>query len=78
MRNLRESGTRRRLLFSDPTECHDLALSAAPAERLNLWRKRLMDELANRPEGFTDGKNLVPGRPYPRTLPHAHGEEHST
>ena len=26
---------------------------------------RLVKQLANRPEGFSDGTNLIPGRPYP-------------
>jgi len=29
------------------------------------WRGRLIRRLSNRPEGFTDGTKLIPGRPYP-------------
>ena len=35
-----------------------------PADR---W---LIEELQGRPEGFTDGQRLIPGRPYPSVLPH--------
>ena len=34
-------------------------------ELLGRWRATLMDRLASRPEGFSDGKRLIPGRPYP-------------
>ena len=50
-------------LESDPREERDLA----PTERVLLeqWRRRLVERLAGRPEGFSDGRNLIPGRPYP-------------
>ena len=28
------------------------------------WRARLVRRLAGRPEGFSDGQRLIPGRPY--------------
>jgi len=52
-------------LESDPGECHDLAGNPEHAEALGLWRQRMIDELVHRPEGFTDGKALISGRPYP-------------
>ena len=60
-------------LLSDPTECRDLAGKPEHASRLALWRERLIEELQDRPEGFTDGKQLIAGRPYGAMLPHAHG-----
>jgi arylsulfatase len=35
------------------------------------WRGRLIAHLRERPEGFTDGTDLIPGRPYPPSMPHA-------
>ena len=52
-------------LSQDPREEHDLAKVAAERPVLEQWRARMVKELANRPEGFTDGTNLIPGRPYP-------------
>jgi arylsulfatase A-like enzyme len=56
-------------LREDPTECHDLIDDASRAERIKLWRGRLIEELRGRPEGFTDGKKLIPGREYKAALP---------
>jgi len=55
-------------LASDPTERHDLAPQPEASERLCHWRQRMVEALRNRPEGFTDGDTLVPGRPYPAVL----------
>jgi arylsulfatase len=55
-------------LARDPLECHDLIRSAEMAGRVSMWRERLIAELKGRPEGFTDGKRLIPGRPYPPVL----------
>lgn len=52
-------------LRDDPTECRDLARTAD----LKPWRKRLIEKLRGRPEGFTDGKKLIPGRPYAPIIP---------
>lgn len=60
-------------LIQDPKECHDLAASPESAERLRKWRVRLIQELKDRPEGFTDGKQLIAGRPYTAGMPHVHG-----
>lgn len=52
-------------LTDDPDERHDLAGSKKESGRLEYWRRLLVDELKDRPEGFSDGKNLISGRPYP-------------
>ena len=60
-------------LTTDPTECHDLIDDPVAADRVSVWRGRLIEELVGRPEGFTDGMRLIPGRPYPSVMPHALG-----
>ncbi len=57
-------------LVNDPHECHDLAGDPAHADRLRLWRGRLIHQLKQRPEGFTDGERLISGQEYPGLLPH--------
>ncbi len=52
-------------LAQDPREEHDLARVASQRVLLEQWRARLAGQLAGRPEGFADGTNLIPGRPYP-------------
>ena len=56
-------------LRTDPQECHDLIDDRDAAQRIALWRQRLIEELQGRPEGFTDGRRLIPGRPYGAALP---------
>lgn len=51
-------------LETDPTECRDLANDPDRAEHIADWRRLLIEELQGRPEGFTDGKSLIPGQPY--------------
>ena len=53
-------------LTSDPTECHNLIDTS---DRVPIWRQRLIEELADRPEGFSDGKKLITGRPYRGVMP---------
>ena len=53
-------------LGDDPLECHDLIAKPEEAERIALWRQRLIDTLRDRPEGFSDGERLIPGCDYPR------------
>lgn len=50
-------------LRHDPTEEHNLARDDSAAGRVERWRRRLVAELAGRPEGFSDGQRLVVGRP---------------
>jgi len=58
-------------LTADPNELHDLINDPGKQERIGYWRKTLVQELKGRPEGFTDGKKLISGRPYPAVLSHA-------
>jgi arylsulfatase len=52
-------------LHEDPQEEHDLSVEPAHRDRLNQWRSALVQRLAQRPEGFSDGERLISGRPYP-------------
>jgi arylsulfatase A-like enzyme len=52
-------------LQRDPREEHDLARTSPPVLDLNPWRDRMVQVLVNRPEGFSDGTQLISGRPYP-------------
>ena len=47
-------------LAKDPQELIDLVDDPAHSNELVKWRKRMIDELAGRPEGFTDGERLIP------------------
>ncbi len=54
----------------DPQELRDLAPLPAQAERLALWRQRLIEILAARPEdGLSDGRRLFSGRTLPPVRP---------
>ncbi len=53
----------------DRHEEHDLAGEAGREKELNLWRSELISHLSGRPEGFTDGRRLIPNRPYRAVLP---------
>jgi hypothetical protein len=55
-------------LSEDPQELQDLIQSADHAARIDLWRRRLIEELRDRPERFTDGEHLIPGRTYQAVL----------
>ena len=46
-------------LTEDRQELHDLSADPAWAERLGFWRGRLIEVLRDRPEGFTDGEQLI-------------------
>jgi arylsulfatase len=58
-------------LAEDPNELCDLSGHPEWEERVTCWRQILIEELKGRPEGFTDGEKLIPGRPYGPRLPHA-------
>ena len=45
----------------DYGELHDLSTDPAYQEELRNWRSILVQELAGREEGFSDGENLIPG-----------------
>jgi len=64
------SETGREQLFNldtDPEELHDLA--AESESRTGIWRSRLVQELAGREDGHSDGQSLIPGRPVRPILP---------
>lgn len=56
-------------LEDDPKELHDLAADSTWQSTLEIWRGRLIERLKDRPEGFTDGKQLIAGREYKAVLP---------
>ncbi len=56
-------------LTVDPQEKNDLINSGPDTETRDIWRRRLIAELLDRPEGFTNGTALIPGRPYAPVLP---------
>lgn len=58
-------------LTTDPNELHDLINDPAYRERVSHWRSLLINELKDRPEGFSDSKELIVGRPFPPVMPHA-------
>jgi len=58
-------------LENDPGETRDLAATEEGRGLLPLWRQRLAERLAGRPEGFSDGDKLIPGRERLSALPHA-------
>lgn len=60
-------------LDDNPHELHNLIGSDSCRERIGYLRSLLINSLTGRPEGFTDGTRLIPGRPYPPTLPNASG-----
>ena len=57
-------------LTRDPQELHNCIQDETYQETVATWRKRLIHELANRPEGFVQDDRLVAGRPYPPVLHH--------
>lgn len=46
-------------LQKDRKELHDLSKSSAYSERIEMWRKRLIELLAKRGDGFSDGEKLL-------------------
>ncbi len=46
----------------DPEERHDLVPLEGSRTELQRWRSTLVARLAERPEGFSDGKRLIPGK----------------
>lgn len=57
-------------LSADPYETVDLIADASRADEIQLWRRRLIDVLVERPEdGLTDGERLIPGTKLPAVRP---------
>lgn len=52
-------------LSKDPKELHDGIQDAEYQQRIAYLRSLLIQELKDRPEGFTDGTQLFPGKDYP-------------
>jgi len=48
-------------LTEDPNELRDLVDRPEERERVEFWRQRMIAELRDWPEGFSDGKKLIPG-----------------
>ena len=46
----------------DYAEKHDLSKEPQYSNEMDKWRKRLIKVLKDRPEGFSDGDKLIPGR----------------
>jgi len=57
-------------LSNDPHELSDLIHDQSKAACISEWRQRMAQELKYRPEGFSDGKKLIAGRPYPVSKKH--------
>ncbi|MGB2823578.1 MAG: hypothetical protein WBF17_21540, partial [Phycisphaerae bacterium] len=51
-------------LDKDPREECDLVKDPSSRALLEQWRGMMVRRLAPRPEGFSDGNRLIPGRPY--------------
>ena len=49
-------------LDADPSEMHNALNDTDASDRVALWRQRLIDELAARPEGFVSDGRLVAGQ----------------
>ena len=57
-------------LAADPQELVDLASDPASQDRVERWRRRLIEVLAARPQdGLCDGDRLIPGKVLPCTRP---------
>jgi len=62
-------------LDEEPQELRDLSARADMTDAMSMWRKRMIEELEGRPEGFIDGARLVAGREYKAVLPRAMTEQ---
>ena len=56
---------------NDPGELNDLSQNLDRADEVAKWRNLMIQELKDRPEGFTDGKNLIAGKEYGPVLPYS-------
>ena len=68
------SRTGREMLFDlgeDPKELCDVSGDASRSSNLNAWRERMVERLADRPEGYVRGGGLVPVDEHPPLLPWA-------
>jgi len=77
MKYIWRPGSGREQLFNlkrDPQELKDLASEPGHKAALELWRGRMVMQLKDRPEGFSDGEQLHAGCRYPAVLPFAWAE----
>ena len=58
-------------LENDPHELTDRIHDPDAQERISRLRGHLIESLARRPEGYTDGEALIVGKPYADVLPNA-------
>ncbi len=58
-------------LDEDPNELRDLTRSEQGEPLVAPWRQRLVHLLRQRPEGFSDGQQLIVGRPHDNLVPAA-------
>jgi arylsulfatase A-like enzyme len=56
-------------LENDPREMENLAAQDGSSDLLSTWRANLAEFLLDRPESFTDGTKLIPGRPHNTLIP---------
>jgi arylsulfatase A-like enzyme len=56
-------------LDSDPNEIHDLARQPEKGGVLAVWRRRLIAQLKDRPEAFSDGEKLIVGQEHRAHMP---------
>jgi len=57
-------------LANDPGETRDLSSDKASRQRLELWRSRMVEQLAPREaDGLSDGKRLISGKTLPAARP---------
>lgn len=59
-------------LENDPHELKDMIKNDTYRTIISEWRQRLIKELAGRPEGFSDGHQLITGKPYSAVVPSNH------
>jgi len=57
-------------LSSDPTELNNLAADSKQEAALAVWRRRLIEQLIGREEGYTDGEQLIVGQEPQNCLSH--------
>ena len=56
-------------LTDDPQELIDLSLDEKYSDTVSIRQKRMVAELASRPEGFSDGSSLITGCQYDAVMP---------
>jgi arylsulfatase A-like enzyme len=56
-------------LREDRNETRNLIANPANSARADVWRRRMITQLKDRPEGFSDGKRLVAGKAHANLIP---------